>query len=175
MSILMGRDGNISILRVGTLIAILGVAVVIGGFILFQLEQASFASPLNIDLYPGAESWGENVQAENRRSLYYRVPNTSPDTVMTYYDELLAEHEGVSVLDGQRERCVRNPLEGSFPDYVEGSGNVPFEYNCVFNDAGFDGRLRYTRVRIQPGIRDNATQIDNTGMTVIEYEQYWDR
>lgn len=173
MSMFVNRDGSLSIVRIGTVIAVLGVVFVIGGFIWFNLEQQRFGSPLDVDLYPGAIDWGGNELAPTTRELFYQVPGVDAETVAVFYNERMYDYYGTSAEDADNDqRCQRIPIQGIFEDYVEGAGVVPFQYICLFNDSGF-GNNRYTQVTIQPGVRNDETGSDTTGSTVIVYEQFW--
>jgi hypothetical protein len=173
MSFLVGRDGNISVLRVGAVFGILGLAIIVGGYLLFQLELRTFQSPLNVRVYPNAQQVGQQ-QIGDSQTITYMVPGVSPEEVMAYYDELLADHNGENVTSNNRVRCNRYPLEGQFEDYVEGAGIVPYYFLCNFDESGWDGANRSTVINIQPGVRNDALQQDTTGNTMIVYEQYWD-
>lgn len=173
MSVFVGRDGNISTFRIGLLLSAVGVLAIIGGYVIFQLDVERRRSPLFIDLYPNAEEWFTQDLGGAAQKVVYRVADTEPETVASFYQ---AEFD-----DGYRDEedrdnagCVRTPIIGEFPDYEEGSGNLPYFYRCVFDDSTL-GAVRFTTVTIEPGLRnDNAEQpYDNTGMTVITYEQVW--
>jgi len=56
MSIL-GRDGNLSFIRVGTIAAIIGILLIVVGIVLFLVDRASRQVPLEIEVYPGASLW----------------------------------------------------------------------------------------------------------------------
>ncbi len=173
MSFFVGRDGNISVLRVAIVIVILGVAVIIGGFLLFQLELRSFNTPLKVDVFPGAVELGApNDLPGNNQTIVYQTDAT-PEDVFAFYDRLLAEHNGDSLNSLDRERCNRIPLEGQFEDYVEGSGNVPYQFTCGFTESGWNGAFRDTVIKIQPGVRNDELAQDTTGSTIIVYEQHW--
>jgi hypothetical protein len=174
MSIFVSKKGGFSVFRIGVGLAIFGLVVIAGGFILFQVDQQKFKSPLNIDLYPGAESFGETSRQSNSRELVYRVQSTDPSVVAEYYQGKLDDFYGNNPLDPVRENCVRTPSAGNFPDYVEGAGMVPFQFKCEFSDNTFNAN-RYTTVTIQPGVRDDEAGTDYTGATLIQYGQSWER
>lgn len=174
MGVFVGRDGNISALRVGIALLILGVVVIVGGFILFQLELRTFQSPLNIELYPGSQQISSVEQGSNSRKIIYVVAATVPEDVMMYYDQRMAEYYGQPLDSPLRDSCIRFPEEGTYDGYAEGVGNVPYEFRCNFNDSGWGGALRFTTVTVQPGVRDDVNNIDMIGSTIITYEQYWD-
>lgn len=174
MSIFVNRDGSISVVRVGTVTAFLGVVFVVAGFIWFSLEQQRFGSPLDVDLYPGAEVWGgtEELGPGLERSTY-RVPGVDAETVTAFYNDAMYDYYGTSATEAANdEECQRFPVQDIFDDYEEGNGLVPFYYLCLFNDSEF-GNNRYTQVMIQPGVRNDETGLDTTGNTVLVYEHYW--
>lgn len=180
MSIFVNREGNISIVRVGTVAAVLGVVVLAGGFILNSLENRKFNSPLNIEIYPGAVEWGERQTSSTSRQLIYRVPGVEPEQVAQFYDELMLEFYDSNPADLDRPQCVRIPRldqnNGIFADYQEGAGNLPYYFSCLFEEVPRfnSSRYRFTRVNVQPGVLNSATGTDTRGETVIEYEQDWD-
>ena len=175
MAVFVNREGNISMIRVGIALVGLGVLVIIGGFVLFQIEQQRFKSPLSVDLYPGAQERGMDRETNTTRRLIFYVPDVEPMVVADHYNAELLEHTGESANDLDRERCRRNPAseDETFSDYEEGAGVVPYQYSCVFNETGFNAH-RFTQVTIQPGVRNDATGTDTTGQTVIIYEQRWE-
>ena len=73
MSFVVGRDGNISLLRVGTLVGIVGVLLVVGGVAAYVLDQNSYKVPLDVDPYPSAESWGNVREVGSSRRLVFRI------------------------------------------------------------------------------------------------------
>ncbi len=161
-----GRDGKISAVRIATIIAVIGVLVVAAGVVSFFLDQNSHKVPLDIPLFPGAVNVGEKQLATTTRKEYYRVTAATPDEVAAFYNQRLYEHNG-----SQDEKCIRNPPSGDFD--IQGIVNgVPFEYICMFDRSGFR-TSQYTKVTIQPGIDNPDPKLSNAGMTIVEYEQYW--
>lgn len=161
---ILGRDGNISIIRVGTIAAILGLIFVAGGVVLFFLDRASHQVPLEVEPYPGATLWSEVPRSKASRSVYYQVTGATAEEVAQYYQGKMNELNG-----GGGETCVRVPSVGNFAEYDRGDPNVaPYQFSCMFDRSGFQ-ITQYTRVNIQPGIASTNTQ----GMIVVEYEQYW--
>jgi hypothetical protein len=166
MNFLLGRDGNISIIRVGTIAAILGVLIIVGGILLFLIDRASHQTPLDIAPYPSATLWYTADHSNISRSVYYQIPGASADDVAAYYQNKMRDFYGTN-----DEQCVRLPAAGNFPDYDKGVKDVaPFQFSCMFDHSGFE-ISQYTRVNIQPGIASNNTD----GMVIVEYEQSWQR
>jgi len=181
MSVFVNREGNISVFRVGIFMLIFGIIIVVGGYIIFTIEQSRFNSPLNIDSYPGALEMGIDTRASNQQIVIYRVPDATVEEVFQYYDAEMVDHYDADPDPLSREndeRCSRFPASGAYPDYVEGSGNVQYYYSCLFNDSQY-GNNRWTEVRIMPGLLTLAadgSEIENTlGQTRIEYDQGWQR
>jgi hypothetical protein len=174
MSLFMNNKGNISLFRVGLLLAGLGVLVIAGGFILFNLEEAQRESPFNVDLYPGAVEWSRQDIRSTARILIYEVPNTTPEQVLEFYQQELDDHLDQNPNNPNREMCQRVPAVGVFPDYDEGSGNLPYFYRCVFENSTFTS-TQFTVVTIEPGVRldEGERPYNNEGNTFIEYEQVW--
>lgn len=161
---IFGRDGNISIIRVGTLAALLGVLLVVGGIVLFYLDRASHQAPLQIEPYAGAVQVGIANRSDISRSVVYQIKNTTPEDVSNYYQQKLNQFYGNS-----EETCKRFPSVGNFPEYDQGKPDVvPYYFACLFDGSGFQ-ITQYTRVNIQPGIKDY------TGSVVVEYDQNWQR
>jgi len=165
MSIL-GRDGNLSFIRVGTIAAIIGILLIVIGIVLFLVDRASRQVPLEIEVYPGASLWFEAPRSTQARQVVYRAQGATAEDVVAYYQRKLTEFSG-----GNIEACVRFPDNGNYEAYDRGDKTiVPYYYSCMFDRSGFQVS-QYTRVNIQPGIEAN----DSLGITIIEYEQYWQR
>ncbi|MEQ8677575.1 MAG: hypothetical protein RLP44_13740 [Aggregatilineales bacterium] len=175
MAVFVNREGNISLFRVGAALAIFGILVIVGGFLLFQVEQQGYKSPLNIELYPGSQELGISSQNRTTRTVIYTIPDAESEAVADYYDEKLVEHDGTNANSLNRERCLRFPsAEGEiFEDFVEGAGVVPYYYRCLFNDTGLNV-TRWTTVTIHPGVLNSETGMDTRGTTVVTYEQRWE-
>ena len=166
MSVL-GRDGNISVVRVGTIAAIIGVLIILGGIGLFFIDRASHQRPYEIDPYPGATLWYSNPQASNARQVVYRVKGASAEDVAAYYQKKLTELEGSSGDD----KCLRFPPTGNYDAYTKDpKSSAPYRFSCMFNRSGFEIE-QYTRVNIEPGVEANKS----VGMVVIENVQHWQR
>lgn len=165
MGFLTGRDGSISVFRISIVAALLGALFIVGGVILFTLEQAANRQPLEIAVPESAERRGVENRTPNNRRIYFETTDT-PEQVAEFYNRLLSEFYN----DPRDQRgCQRFNYEGAVP----GSGRVPFEFKCMFTvDA--QGIERWTEVLIQPGVRNDATGEDYTGTTRIEHEQYWE-
>ncbi|MFW5691108.1 MAG: hypothetical protein ACOCXZ_01295 [Chloroflexota bacterium] len=170
----LNREGGVSVIRVGILIAVLGVLGVVAGVVIFQLEHQQRKSPLNIAIYPGASEWRrEDPEGVPQRTVYYQTTD-SPEDVAAFYQAELDDHLGQNPLDPNRETCVRVPASGQFADFEPGTGNLPFYYRCAYDNAFFDSE-QLTIVEIQPGVRSDETGINNEGITIIKYDQRWSR
>lgn len=169
MSFLTGRDGQISLVRVGTLVAIIGVLLVVVAAAAFYVDWTSRQVPLDIELYPGAQSMGSPEPRGTTRNLYFIVPDTAPEQVMEHYQRLLESQYGET-----GENCIRLPdatTNSPNPDNLPGI--VPYEFVCLFDRSGFYA-TQYTKVRIQPGPSDSDPALSQEGNTLIEYEQRWE-
>lgn len=160
------QQGRFSILRIALIIGVLGVAVVAAGVVAFFSDQASRQVPLEVAPYPGALFSGERKFGENRRQQYFRVVDATPDVVTQYYQQKLNEHYGNS-----DEQCVRVPREGEM-EIQEGVNAVPYYFRCNFDRSGFFAS-QYTTVTIFPGMHNDDPDQNTEGMTVVEYDQYW--
>ncbi len=165
MSIL-GRDGNISVIRVGTLAAIFGIFLIIAAVIWFYVDRAAHQAPLDIEPFPNAEQRAVTPLSSYARNVVYYISSASAEDVAAHYQQELNEFYG-----NTEERCVRSPSQGNFPQFDQGEPNVPpYQFSCMFDNSGFQ-ITRYTRVNIQPGIKS----MDTEGIVVVQYEQYWQR
>jgi hypothetical protein len=172
MSFLLGRDGKISLFRVGVLVAVLGAVFIVGGFLIFTLEQTTYQSPLNVDPYPGAQDWGTRGISPTARNVAYKIPGKTPDEVAAYYQQKVEEYYNNDTAN-PNSKCVRVPSQGNALDYrPESTNSVPYYYSCMFERAGF-GILQSTRVIIQPGVKNTDPNLNTEGMTVVQYEQQW--
>lgn len=168
MSLLLGRDGQISIVRVGTVVAVIGVLLVVGAAVTFYFDQASREVPLDVEVYPGAESLGEPEPIGNNRILYFIVPDTAPEEVVEHYNRILIEQYG-----NTGERCQRFPNDvDNFANSAGRNDVVPYEYLCLFDRSGFYA-TQFTRVKIQPGLFNPDSRVNQEGNTLIEYQQRW--
>lgn len=162
------RDGGFSLIRVGLIAAFIGVLIIAGGAISFFMDRASRQTPLEIELYPGAALWGTRTRSVTAQSVYYQVPNTSPEQVKDYYQQKMNQFYSGDEAPELRS-CKRNPSSGNFLEYDRGNPEVvPYQWSCMFDRSGFQ-ITQSTRVNIQPGVASNGT----AGMTIVEYEQVW--
>jgi hypothetical protein len=167
MGFLFSRDGSISAVRVGTLIAIFGLLLVIAAGISFFIDQGTRRVPLEIEPPPGAIAGGLIPIGAFRRERYYTLNGVEAGAVAVYYDEKLQAMEG-----GAASECLRFPRVGEFDGYERGNGLVPYEYRCIFDRSGFN-TTQYTTVTIQPGIWDSDPEKNREGSVVVRYEQVW--
>lgn len=175
MSMFLNREGNISVFRVGVLMALLGVIAVIAGLVFWQLEIERRKSAFNVPVYPEAtEVRRDEMEGQPQRVIYYTT-EASPSAVAEHYQQELDDHTGQDPnATNKPETCERTPANGNFEDYEPGSGNLPFYYRCVF-DNSFLNYDHLTVVHIEPGVRNEAEDSDNTGQTIILYDQRWSR
>lgn len=179
MSFLTGKDGSISMFRVAVAISVLGLLFALGGFVLFQFERAERRSPLEIDLYPGAEQFSQIDYSSRQRERVFSIPG-GDDAVLQVKDFYQAELDSFydnDPRDPNREQCERSPVaEGEiFPQYEPGNGLVPYEFRCEFDDESTFGGERHTTIRIFPGVYDvEFPELpDMTGNVVIWYDEVW--
>jgi hypothetical protein len=169
MSIRASRRQSQQVFRIGIIAGIVGILLVFGGFIIyFLIDQGSRQVPLDIPVYPGAQ--GGNITASTgfSRNLVYRIPNATPEEVAAYYQQKLREFTG-----SNEDDCVRNPANGNFLDYDPARADVvPYEFTCLF-DRSYWNASQYTRIRIQPGVRNEDPALNTEGMTIVEYYQQW--
>ncbi len=165
---MFGRDGNLSIFRVGVIAAIIGLLVIVGGIVSFFIDRASHQVPLEIEVFPGAVTWGQRTHSNTSRTVYYQVPGVSAEEIAAFYQRKMDAFYPADVERELRE-CKRAPQVGNFPEFDAGiQGVPPYQYSCMFDRSGFQSS-QFTRVNIQPGIESNGT----AGTTIIEYQQIW--
>lgn len=165
MSVFVGRDGSISLFRTGTLIAILGILLVVGGVAAYFLDQNTYREPLEVEVFPGAENWGVVRETGTSRRSLFLVSGASPEEVAAFYEQKLR------ALDGE-QRCQRIPSIGSVPSAANDRTVVPYWYICLFQRSGL-GVSQNTTVTIQPGVFNADPAMNTEGKTVIEHSQRW--
>lgn len=169
MTFLQGRDGNISVIRVGLMMMAIAVLLVIGSVIAVSLDQSARRVPLEIRLPAGAEPWGERTYAPTWRQLFYRVPGADADAVAAHYIEEVRSYAGNDPNDPNK--CNRFPQFGEFVNF-DARGEPPYYWLCMFDRSGVNAS-QWTQVTIHPGVPDPDPQMDTSGDVVIIYEQLW--
>lgn len=175
-----GRDGRISFLRLGIVGAVIGILVIVLGFVAFLIDRSSHQVPLDIEPYPSAQRLqGEVSRAGSIRSIYFQITGATADQVAGYYQQKLDQHYGNNATDPNREQCERFPPDYDpgidspsdyFPQYNDGDLTVPpYRFICLFDRSGLY-LTQFTKVTIEPGIPQNHTD----GMIIVEYEQHWE-
>ena len=166
MSFVVDKQGNISLFRVGTIIAVVGILLVGGGVLAYVLDQNSFREPLFVEPYPGAETWGNvREQGVTRRELF-TINGANADDVAAFYSQKLSEFDRGS--DG----CVRTPATGTFIDSQTDRTVPPYRFKCLFQRTGLRAS-QTTTITIEPGVFNSDPTLDTTGMTVVEHSQRW--
>ena len=163
---MLGRDGNISVIRVGTLAAIVGLLFIVGAIAFFFIDRASHQVPLEIEPYPGATVGGKVPHSSTSRTAFFQIPNVSPEDVVAYYQGKMDSFYGPNTEPEIRE-CKRFPAVGDQIEYQRGEpGVTPYQYTCLFDRSGFF-ISQLTTVIIQPGIDTNK------GITIVAHDQSW--
>ena len=163
---ILGRDGNVSFIRLGTLAAIIGVLIILGGLALFFIDRSSRQRPFEIEPPPNSTLWFRTERGSSARQVVYRVQNANADDVAAYYQKKLLELAG-----NNGDSCIRFPSVGNYTEYDSGNKDIPpFRWSCMFDNSSFQAS-QSTRVNIEPGTEAN----DSVGMVVVENEQYWQR
>jgi len=162
---MFNRQGGFSVFRFGLLAGLIGLIVIGVGIGAFFTDQNSRRAPFNIDPPAGAVPWGApRITAPTARSIFFRVDNTDPSVILSYYQQRMDIHYG-----GTGEQCVRIP--GS-PINIPGQVTIPYQFVCMFDNSGMNS-TQFTRVVIYPGVPHEDPFFDAEGATVIEYEQEW--
>lgn len=166
MSFLVGRDGDISLFRVGALIAVLGVLLLVGGVAAYFIDQNSYRTPLEVAVFPSADVWGSVRELSTSRRTVYLVDDASTDQVVDFYQQRLSQQGGAE------DRCVRTPDVGTSPAAATDPTIAPYTVRCLFQRSGL-GVSQQTLVTIQPGVRGTDAETNTSGKTVIEHFQSW--
>ncbi|MBZ0275180.1 MAG: hypothetical protein K8I60_03495, partial [Anaerolineae bacterium] len=134
---MLGRDGRISVVRVGVLAGLIGILVIVGGVATFYLDRVQHQQPLVIEPYPGAASWGVQQTSSSTSMEYYLVEGASPEQVDAYYQQQMDSFYG-SNTEPEFKNCKRTPSNGNFAAFDRREPNaVAYEFNCLFDDSGF--------------------------------------
>lgn len=167
----MNSKGGISVVRMGTIAVVIGILVVIAGYVAFLLDQRARYKPLQVEPPTGAVYDGKVPVSGRAQELYYHMPagTMDADAVAAYYNDKLATFE--RDLE-EPTQCVRSPQFGEYIDYRPGNGLVPFQYLCMFDNSGFN-TLQFTEVTIQPGIPHDDPEMNTEGQVIIRYVQEW--
>ncbi len=163
---MFGRDGNLSIIRVGTLAAIVGVLFIIGAIVFFFIDRGSHQVPLEIESFPGAANSGVITRSSTSQTEYFQITTASPEDVVAYYQGKMDGFYDAGTEKELRE-CKRFPASGNQFEFERGDpGIVPYQYTCLFDRSGFF-LTQSTAIVIQPGIDKNE------GITIVAHEQIW--
>ncbi|MEO0563899.1 MAG: hypothetical protein AAF125_17475 [Chloroflexota bacterium] len=170
MFAIAGKDGKISVVRIGTTITILGVLVVLVSLVTFFVDQAARTRPLDVEPPSGATSLGTNILTSTSQRRYFSIPQSemSVEQVASYYTDRIINFGNAE----DSQPCLRFPTEGTYAGWEPGTGRVPYQFVCVFDNSGFN-TIQFTEVRVQPGIFDEDPERNTEGLVMIQYEQQW--
>lgn len=160
--------GGISIVRMALIIGVIGLLVLAIGIGSLFLDQASRQTPFDVEVYPGAEMWGESNVQSNARNIFYRSTD-SPEDVAAFYQRKMNEHNGTT-----NQGCVRLPPEGNDPAAATNPNAALYQITCMFDRSGFNA-TQFTKVVIYPGRFNQDPFLNAEGMTIVKYEQQWQR
>ncbi len=163
---MFNRKGQLSVIRIGVFAGILGILLIGAAVVSYFADQSSKQSPLEIELYPSAQYWGNNNERDTSRDVFYRSPD-SPEAVAAYYQQKLEAFYG-----NRDQSCVRLPATGENLGSATDTSIVPYQFICLFDNSGFR-TTQYTRVVISPGQPNADPFYDAAGMAVIKYEEQW--
>lgn len=175
MQLLLNREGNISVFRVGLIIGILGILGIGLGFLSFQLEITRRQQPFNVPLFPGAVELDRGASPTRPRSgqlVRYIVSGVTAEEVAGFYQVELDKHLRQDGSTLNRQLCVRTPPVGNYETYREGNGTLPYKYDCIFDNTFLDN-VQMTKVQIHPGVRDDMNNVNFEGSVIILYDQTW--
>lgn len=177
MQLLLNREGNISVFRVGLVVGILGLLGVGLGFLSLQLEVASRQQPFNVAIFPGATELDRGASPTRPRAgqlVRYIVTGATTEDVAAFYQAELDKHLGQNGSTQGRQLCVRTPNAGNYETYREGNGTLPYKYDCIFDNTFLDN-VQVTKIQIHPGVRDDINNYNFEGSIIILYDQTWSR
>lgn len=162
------RRGGFSLFRIALIAGVVGLLLVGAGVFSVYSDQNSRRSPLDIAPYQNAQYWGTSEVKDNSRNVFYRSPD-KPEAVAAYYQQKMNEMYGNS-----DPSCVRLPPTGNTPGSDTDPTIIPFQFICMFDNSGFQS-TQYTRVVIYPGQPNSNAFLNAAGMTIIKYEELWQR
>lgn len=160
------RSGGFSLFRTGTLIAILGILLIVGGVAAYFLDQNSYRVPLDVEVFPGVQSWGTIRETNASRRSLFLASGASPEEVAAFYEQKLQAQ------DGADQKCQRIPSIGEVAAAATDNSVVPYWFVCLFQRSGI-GVSQVTTITIQPGVFNTDPNLNTQGMTVIEHNQRW--
>jgi hypothetical protein len=169
MAFFSSRGGDISIVRVGLFFGVLGLVIIVSGYVVYGFEQASYRHPLEVAPPQDATLIAQEAVSEGARRLYYQS-NQSPEDIVEYYNAQLREYYSAEDFVA----CQRSPRAPQmFANYHAGNGVIPYQFTCAF-DRSTVGGSQTTTIVIHPGVRNNATGENFEGTSRIEYTQVWE-
>lgn len=174
MQFLLNREGNISVFRVGVLFGILGIIGIGIGFLAFTLEVSNRQQPFNAPLYPNASELDRVQGGATSQTVRYIVSGVTAEEVAAFYQAELDKHLGQNPSTIGRQLCVRTPPAGNYQEYQPGNALLPYHFDCTFDNT-FLSNVQITKVRIHPGVRDDANNVNFEGSVIISYDQRWSR
>ncbi len=162
------RKGGFSLIRVGIIAGIVGILIVAGAAITYVTQQNAARSPFEIQPYPNAAFWGTKDVLPTSQKVFYRVADT-PENVVAYYQQKMNEHYG-----NTDQNCVRLPASGNAPG-SETNPDIPaYIFRCVFDNSGLF-TYQFTQVEIYPGEPNPDPFYNAAGLTIVKYEEQWQR
>jgi hypothetical protein len=164
----MNRRGGLSIVRISLIAAFVGILLIGGAVVSYLTDQASHRAPLDIAAYPNAVYWGTSEVHDTSRNLFYRVSD-APEKVASYYQQKMVEHYG-----NNDQGCVRLPATGNAPGSDTNPNIPPFIFRCLFDNSGFN-TSQFTKVEIYPGEENSDPFLNAKGLTIVKYEQQWQK
>ncbi len=164
----MNRRGGLSIVRISLIAAFVGILLIIGAVVSYVTDQAAHRAPLDIAPYPNSVYWGMSDEKATSRNVFYRVSDT-PEKVASYYQQKMVEHYGNS-----DQGCVRLPATGNAPGSETNPNITPYIFRCMFDNSGFN-TSQFTQVDIYPGQENPDPFFNAKGLTIVKYEQQWQK
>ncbi len=150
------------------IIAVVALVIVVAavGFIVLTLVSNARRQPMEIDIYPGAERYGQMEVAPGQDRMLYTTPDDAEKVITFYaqrYSEGKVQEEGQQGAEDQEWACVR--VENAA--LVEDPTLPAFEVRCVVDNSIINAHQSAT-ITIQP-----HTSGEYAGLTVIFIERFW--
>ncbi len=184
MNFLTDKKGALSWVRVSIFATVLGLLFMAASVVAFFVDQSSRNGPLTIEVPPGAQKWGDDINiAQNWKHVYYRIPGDNVDAVAEFYKTRMRAFYGGVAGEETSEQCQRRPPAGFFtnnpntpnsiydPQFVVGQ-SLPVVWKCLFDRSGLNNS-QTTEVWIYAGLPNADPNRDSTGYVVIRHEQRW--
>ncbi len=143
-----GRRETSWVLRLGLIMAGIGVLLIVVAVIVYMADRATRNAPLSVVTYPDAQLVATAPLGEGHDRVRYISPSPAEE-VGTFYQRELGE-----------ESCRR------FENSAQDANQPTFQYRCYVDRSSLFV-TQVTIITIQPGVGEYA------GQTLIDMERTW--